>query len=261
MDRSHVSFNLGALRCTVIRDMDEGSFNVLLVDTGRQRILLDPGMGADVFPGGSNCGQLRERLMALGVAPTNIDLVIFSHADIDHVCGAVDADGQPAFPNARYLLLEEELAFWASDPERLRPHEWYDDAFRQACRELPPARLAQIRSRLEPIPAGSEPAPGVRILAAPGHTPGHAIIEIVSGAERLWFVGDLFYESSNIADPEWFAVFDFDPPQAIATRQRILPQAAREQPLVMGFHLPFPGIGRVTEDGNGWCWTACDVAG
>ena len=98
--------------------------------------------------------------------------------------------------------------------------------------------------------------PDIRIIAAPGH----AIIEIVSGVERLWFVGDLFYESSNIADPEWFAVFDFNPPQAIATCQRILPQAAREQPLVIGFYLPFPGIGRITQAGRGWCWTACNPA-
>ncbi len=73
------------------------------------------------------------------------------------------------------------------------------------------------------------------------------------------FVGDLFYCPEEIADPDWYAVFDFYPAQAIKTRQQILSAAAHDKILVMGFHLPFPGVGYITAVGHGWTRTAAEL--
>jgi hypothetical protein len=54
--------------------------------------------------------------------------------------------------------------------------------------------------------------------------------------------------------PEWHAAVDFDPQQVEATRRRILTRAATEKALVLAFHFPFPGLGRVVQKGDEWQW-------
>src|SRR5687768_9007935 len=105
-------FNIGLFKCLALRDMDEFDVNVLFVDTGRQRVLVDAGCGCTMAPP----GQLLERLHAAGVAATDIDVVILTHADGDHIGGVGDAGGKSAFPKARYVLSREEWAYWDAAP-------------------------------------------------------------------------------------------------------------------------------------------------
>lgn len=256
MENTIFRFKVGEFNCVAIKDMLEADLNVLFINTGQQQVVIDPGMGHDCFPGTSNHGLLADRLPEAGISLTDVNLVVFTHADIDHVCGGVDENGKPAFPHARYILRKEEAAFWSSNPERLHPSDAYDEVLREGCRTIPPLRLEQLRPKLEAVDSETEIVPGIRLIATSGHTPGHSLIEITSGADRLWFIGDLFYNPTEIEDPNWYAVFDFDPPQAIATRQRVLAQAAQERIRLMGYHLPFPGLGYVTQQGVGWRWTA-----
>lgn len=257
MGNNSFRFKVGDFNCIAVNTMDEGNFIALLIDTGQHQVLIDPGLGADFFPGTTNHGLLGNRLGEMKMSPAVFDLVIFSHADMDHICGGVDVNGKAAFPNARYVLLKEEWAFWSSKPPiRLLPNEAYDENFRQVARDVPQARLDQLADRLELVDSETEVVPGIRVIAATGHTPGHMCIAVSSGKERLLFIGDLFYNPEEIEDPEWYAIYDYDPPQAIATRHRILAQAARERTLLMGYHLPFPGLGYVTQQGAGWRWAA-----
>lgn len=252
-------FHVGSFECVAIKDMAEtieGNFNPLFVDTGQHKIVVDPGLGSDCFPLTTDHGFMLDRLRGIGVAPADIEFVVYSHADLDHVCGGVDAAGEPAFANARYVLLREEWNFWSARPQRLRPDTSYDEEFRRLCRAVPAARLAQLQDRLDLVTSGAEIVPGVRVLAATGRTPGHACILFSSDGEQLLYVGDLFYNPEEIEDPEWFSVFDFDPVQAIATRRSIFTAAAGDKTLLMGFHLPFPGLGYITQQGRGWTWMA-----
>src|SRR5712691_6853466 len=84
----------------------------LLIHTGRERVLVDTGAGA----GAPAAGKLLPRLRAAGIEPHAIDAVILSHAHGDHIGGCLNADGKPAFPNARYLILQQEWDFWMSNP-------------------------------------------------------------------------------------------------------------------------------------------------
>ncbi len=121
-------------------------------------------------------------------------------------------------------------------------------------------RLAQLRGTLELVPSGTELVPGVRSLAAPGHTLGYTIIAVTSGADQMLVIGDVFIDPTALENPEWVSVYDYDSAQGTVTRQRLLTPAVRERTLLMAYHLPWPGLGYVTQHGLGWQWRPLEVA-
>ncbi|MDQ2955025.1 MAG: MBL fold metallo-hydrolase, partial [Pseudomonadota bacterium] len=103
--------------------------------------------------------------------------------------------------------------------------------------------------------SGKEIAPGITSMSTPGHTPGHTSFVIASGSARLLHQVDV---SNNpylfMRNPEWHFLFDIDGPLAVQTRRKFYDMATAEKALVQGFHLPFPGVGHVEKDGNGYRW-------
>ena len=269
MGNEHFRFNVGDFNCVAINDRDDWDCFVLVIDTGRQRVLIDTGCGYSSSPP----GRLKERLRVAGLSPAEIDLVIFSHADCDHIGGAVEADGTLAFPRARYLLSRDEWAFRETQPVRLRREDntFFDEAFLQWSLDTPVARLAQLRDKLERFASGDELAPGVRALLAPGHTPGMTAIEITSGNDQLLFIADMVYgrdlghdpagDPHDLGDAAWHAFIDVDPAQALATRDRVFEQAASERTMLMGAHMPAYGLGYVSRHAQGWRWQPLPVIG
>lgn len=249
----HFKFKVGGFECMAIHDGDANDWdrNVLLIKTDQQNVLIDTGNGIDLTPR----GFLLDRLQAVGISPADVDVVILSHADWDHIGGAADEKGEPVFPRARYVLPKAEWDFWASKPERLRREETFDEEFRRVAQQVPELRLSQLRNRLELSESEVEIVSGIRYIAAPGHTPGYTAITVVSNDEHLMFIGDMIYDPKDIENPDWYAVYDYDPKQAIVTRRRIFGQAAGERALLLAYHVTFPGLGHIEEHGSGWHWT------
>lgn len=222
------------------------SVHPLLVETDGQRILLDTGLGAQ--------GNLLNALAAEGIAPGDIDIVLLTHMHFDHFGGALDANGAPVFPNARYLINGAEREFWAAGPslEELAVPAEQNDQSRQGALDA----LAAMDGFLEEIAPGDEIAPGVTVIDAKGHTPGHLVVEMTSGDETMLHLVDAVHVPFlHLEHPDWFMLADNWPAWSITNRKLLLDRAADENLLVATYHFPFPGVGRVTKDEVGWIWT------
>jgi glyoxylase-like metal-dependent hydrolase (beta-lactamase superfamily II) len=229
------------------------SVNAYLVDTGAHRILVDGG-NADCYSW--KLDGIAVNLRAAGYKPEDIDTIVLTHLHGDHVCGLATADGKPAYPNATVWAAEDEAKYWfdeklaASLPEGLRP------------------TLAKIRGALQSYGAafhtfkpGDAIVPGVRIVPAPGHTPGHTAFMFESkGAAFLAFGDIVHFYTIQFPHPQASVGSDSNAKQAVSTRRALFAAAAKDGTVVAGSHLPFPGIGHIRKQGNGYVWVPVEFA-
>jgi glyoxylase-like metal-dependent hydrolase (beta-lactamase superfamily II) len=218
----------------------------LVVNTGEHRVLVDTGANG-LTP---NTGKLLPNLKAEGITPEDIDTVILTHGHPDHIGGNTDDKGRPAFPNATYVMWQDEWEFWTSGQAETKLDEHRRERqMRFARKNLPP-----IQGQLELVDHETEIVPGIQAVAAPGHTPGQMALAISSRGKQLLCVSDVVLHPIHLEQPEWCAGTDFSPQQVLATRRRLLKRAADEKALVLAFHFPFPGLGHVVRKGKAWQW-------
>jgi glyoxylase-like metal-dependent hydrolase (beta-lactamase superfamily II) len=205
------------------------SVNCLMVKSGDHIVLLDTGLGPNAK------GGLLESLKLTGVSPGAVTDVLITHSHGDHVGGLLDAKGQLAFPNAKIRMASAE---WA----------WLK-------KQGPASLVTAIASHVEPFTPGATVAPGIRSGALEGHTPGHVGYEISSGDAHLLDIGDLAHSSIvSLAKPQWTMGFDNDPVVAKATRSKTLAALAASHELVYAPHFPFPGVGHIVANADGFKW-------
>jgi glyoxylase-like metal-dependent hydrolase (beta-lactamase superfamily II) len=225
-------------------------FTCLLVDTGPRKVLVDTGAG-NLAP---TTGELLGGLRVAGITPAEIDTVVLTHGHPDHIGGNLDVEGKPAFPNASYVMSKAEWDFWNSDQINLDAMQAPDEikvlVISSARRNLPP-----IGQQLDLIERETEVVPGVHVAPAPGHTPGHMVLVISSGAEQLLHIADSVLHPIHLEQPGWRNVFDLAPDQAVRVRKRLLDRAVADQAKVIAYHFPFPSMGRiVAKSPHSWRW-------
>lgn len=218
--------------------------NVTLIRTRSDLILIDAGAGPNFMP---TTGKLVENLAAAGIEAGQITKIVFTHAHPDHIWGVTDDLDELQFPNAAYVVSAAEWRYWTGD-----------DAFRGLSEErhnfVPGARrsLGRIKERLALVKGGDELAPGLRAVDTAGHSPGHISIE-VEGGEGLVVGGDaITHFLLSFRHPEWPSQGDQDQGRAAHTRQRLLDRLAADKAKLIGFHLPYPGVGYVERAQNGY---------
>lgn len=226
----------------------------LAVDTGKHRVLVDTGIGPGAVP---TAGMLLQSLKAADIDLASVDTVVLTHGHPDHI-GTNTTEGRPTFPNARYVISKTDLDFWTSTStlDRLAAGKFYGvPDVDQFVGGWVRNHLLPIRSRIETIEREREIVPGVRLIPAPGHTPGHIVVQVSSANQTLLCLADAVIHPIHLQEPDWFPMFDVDKDDATRTRRRILDRAATDKTMLLTYHFPFPGLGRVTQQARGWAWT------
>lgn len=224
--------------------------NTLLLEVGGRRILLEAGAGATMGP---NAGGVFDNLAVVGLGAGDIDTIVVSHTHPDHVGNLRNSEGKKAFPNAVVYAPRADWVFFVlNDP---------DLSYMPVPRDFRDRFAAAIKRSVEPIAkdielyeAGAEIVPGLTTIAAPGHTPGMAAFLVHSGSDQLLLTTDLAYHPVVNIDHPWRPGPDRDKDTALASRRRIFDMAATDRLLVLGFHYPFPGLGRMLKTDMGYAW-------
>jgi glyoxylase-like metal-dependent hydrolase (beta-lactamase superfamily II) len=185
---------------------------------------------------------------AAGIDPAQIDTVIITHAHPDHVGGTLDREGKPVYANAGYYISKNEWDFWFSEEAMTTTLPMF---VRTARRNLEP-----IQDRMNLVEGEAEIVPGVRVMPAPGHTPGHMVVLVSSGDEQLLYASDTATHPIQLEHyPDLVGIYDISPEDRVASRHRIYDWAAAEELLVIGQQFPpFPSLGTVLKMDEGWRW-------
>ncbi len=222
--------------------------NVCLINTGDELVMVDTGAGQYFL---ETSGKLVDNLALAGIKPDQIDKIILTHGHPDHVWGVIDDfEEAPRFPNARYAMMAKEIDFWTSVDAVNKLPEMFRSFATGAMRNLKPVKDLTTRTKDE-----MEIAPGIHVIDTAGHTLAHQSVIVESAGEKMLITGDAIHHwPITFEHPDWQPLVDMEPEKAIVTRKRLMEMAVTEKLTVAGYHMPFPGIGRVARKGKVYQW-------
>jgi glyoxylase-like metal-dependent hydrolase (beta-lactamase superfamily II) len=218
--------------------------NAFLVRMPDRLVLVDTGYGRELF----------KNLKSVGVEPEQIDAVLLTHMHGDHIGGLV-RDGKPAFPKAAIFVAQQERDYWTSEEIMNTFPVDKRGGFKNSMAVM--AACGSAVRTFDPVAdEDAELLPGVRPIAAFGHTPGHTLYMVDSNGSRLLIWGDLTHASAiQMPAPEVAMTYDTDPAMAIASRLAVLKYVAENNIPVAGMHVPLPGMGTVSAADAGYVFT------
>jgi glyoxylase-like metal-dependent hydrolase (beta-lactamase superfamily II) len=222
-------------------DAYPAAFSALLIRAGSCTIIVDPWIVDDAPRSVPNATEVIDGLLGqlaeLGVKAHEVDVVVNTHIDgIGWNTRPTDDGWRPTFPNARYLIPSDVLATIESGvPINGSEH-------------LGPLHDAGAVDRIEPP---SEVAPGVTLVAAPGHDRGHVAVRIERGGDLAVYAGHLVLSLVQIDDPG-VDIGDADLVTAAATRRAILGELADRRGVLLTTLIGGSGGGVVEAQGDGF---------
>ncbi|AZO70680.1 MAG: MBL fold metallo-hydrolase [Mesorhizobium sp.] len=226
---------------------------VVVLKMNGRTIMMDAGSGVGQWQ--ANATHLPANMKAAGIDYKAIDAIMISHFHPDHVWGLMEkGTNAPVFPNAELIVNATEYNWW-TDPSRLaKLPEGRKPAGKRIAENFPKWKNWKL------VDDGTEVVPGIRIMAAPGHTPGHSVYHVDAGSEQFLVSADTMYVPALLAPhPEWQGAYDQDGPMAIATRHKIVDQVIADNVRICGSHFPFPGTGSFVKDGNAYAFTPTQI--
>ncbi|TRM52327.1 MBL fold metallo-hydrolase [Achromobacter sp. LC458] len=231
-------------------DAFDWPLNVMVARSGEQTILIDAGLGGQ-FPGFPRAGLFPQRLACAGIALESVTDVIITHMHMDHVGGLLVDDVKKRLrPDVRIHVAAAEVAFWTSPDfsQTVMPKPVPD-----VLRTTATAFYNEYRDRLRLFDDKHQVAPGVTVRVTGGHTPGHSVVDLVSGGDRLTFAGDAMFPV-GFDHPDWHNGFEHDPDVSAQVRIGLFRELAENRGLLVAAHLPFPSVGRIAVAGDAFRW-------
>lgn len=223
-------------------------FTVTVVKSGGKTIMFDAGTGGQLAP---TAGKLADGMKAAGIDAAKIDMVVVTHFHPDHIFGlmAKDTNAQ-IYPNAEIVVPAAEMAWWTDPGVFGKLPEARHGLAKRIQATLPTWKNVRI------VEGEKEVAPGVRMVPAFGHTPGHTVCHLGSGKDQLLVLADTTnMPALFVRNPGWHAAFDADAQMAEVTRRKLFDRAIADNVIVTGYHYGMPGAGRLAKDGNGYTFT------
>ncbi len=226
---------------------------VIVLKVGDRLIMVDAGSGVGQWQ--PTAVSLPGNMAAAGIDPAKISTILISHFHPDHISGLMEkGTNAPAYPNAELIVSAAEYKWW-TEPGRVE--------------KLPEARRA-LGQRINAVFPGwknfslvegeKEVAPGIQLVNAAGHTPGHAAFLVSSGNQQLMISNDMAYVPALLAPhPEWQGAYDQDGPLAVETRRKLIDRVIADGIAICGAHFPFPGAGTFVKDGSVYAFTPASV--
>jgi glyoxylase-like metal-dependent hydrolase (beta-lactamase superfamily II) len=199
---------------------------------GERITLVDTGVGPADSPAAAWApvpGRLPEELLLAGIDPSDVDTVVLSHLHEDHFGWSVTAEGEPRFPNARYVVQARETSSLAAG----------DAALDYVVSPLRAAGLLDEVSGddvLVTAPSGGM----VRVIPTPGHTPGHQSVLVEHSGAQVIVTGDVLVHAVQLVDPDVAYRYEAQPEQARRTRRALLDRARAADAILATAHLREP---------------------
>lgn len=207
-------------------DMSQNFFTPTLVNTGAELVLFDTGLAPEAITGA---------LAAAGYSPDQVDVVVLTHMHGDHI-GGLAGEAGATFANARYVTGSVEHNHWSA-----AGNEGFD------------TKVKPLSDRMTMLEDGGSVASGITALAAFGHSPGHMAYHLESGGKRLAITADTVnHYVFSMQRPDWEVRFDMDKAAGAATRKQVLGMIAADRIPFIGYHMPFPAVGFVETQGDGF---------
>ncbi len=221
---------------------------VVVLKIGDKYIMIDSGSGVGQWQ--ANATNLPSNMKAAGIDRSQISTILVSHFHPDHVWGLMEKGTNAAvFPNAELVVNSTEYKWW-TEPGRV---EKLPEGRKPAGKRIGDVFPTWKNWKL--VDDNAEVAPGVRLLATPGHTPGHSAFLVTSGKDQLMVSNDAMYVPALLAPhPDWQGAYDQDGATAVTTRRKLMDRIIADKMMVCGAHFPFPGRGTFTKDGDAYAF-------
>ena len=210
------------------------ALNCLLIRSEGKNILVNTGQGTKLSDKQREIltlqrdGGLVENLAALGLPPTEIDVVINTHLHSDHCGGNTLRRGDkivPTFPRAEYWVQRLEWSEACYPNERTRA-TYLAENFR------PLEEHGQLRLLYGDTRVTSE----VRCVVTRGHTRAHQSVIIESGGKTAIYLSDLAPLTINLERLAWIPASDVEPLETIETKRSIVHWALEKGVLLIFEH-------------------------
>lgn len=210
-------------------DQAQFFFTPVVVNTGAELVLFDTGLSGE----GTTAA-----LAAAGYTPDQIDIVVITHMHGDHIGGMTMEDGSLTYPNASYITGRAEYDAWAAQD---------NDRFK--------TKIEAFAEKFSFLEDGGSVASGLTAMGAFGHTPGHMNYMVESDGTQFYLGADFAnHYVWSLGYPDWEVKFDMDKPAAAAMRRRILDMLSADKIAFVGYHMPWPGVGYVEKNGDGFAY-------